>query len=143
MVYTCGTCWKEFPAGWNARDQHCDALGHDAPNFECDECDEYFDNDNQKQYHMRNYCYADDDDFECGVCDLRFSDEEKCEDHEIDVHFYCSDCERFFKDLMSIDQVRISLERGTGSSLTVAASGLFNTLRRGATASSATICKRS
>lgn len=128
MVYTCGTCWKEFPAGWNAREQHCDALGHDAPNFECDECDEYFDNDNQKQYHMRNYCYSDDeDDVECGVCDFLFDDEEACADHEIENHFYCSECERFFKNYLNIKQVRDSLGSKAGSSLTVAASEFFNT----------------
>lgn len=143
MVYTCGTCWKGFPAGWHAREQHCDALGHDSPYFECNECDEYFDNENQKQYHMRNTCYPNEDTVECGVCDRTFPNNEKCADHEIEYHFYCCECERFFKDFMSIAQVSISLESIVDSSLTAAASEFFDTPWRTATASSATIRQRS
>lgn len=41
-MFTCGTCWREFPAGWHSRQPHMNATGHCQPDFECDSCESYF-----------------------------------------------------------------------------------------------------
>lgn len=75
MVFTCGTCWREFYAGWRARDQHCEATGHSPPRNECYECDEYFDSNADKI------------------------------DHEACEHLHCSACDRDFSTRNNVQQV--------------------------------------
>ncbi|TDZ36395.1 hypothetical protein C8035_v001721 [Colletotrichum spinosum] len=75
MVFTCGTCWREFPAGWKARDQHFNATGHDTPEYECAMCDEYF------------------------------SDDEDRVDHEVSDHLFCGECDRHFTNWNAVQQV--------------------------------------
>ncbi|EEU40700.1 uncharacterized protein NECHADRAFT_32278, partial [Fusarium vanettenii 77-13-4] len=57
-----------------AREQHCEATGHDAPEFECEVCDRYFDDDEDRK------------------------------EHEINNHLYCSDCEREFSNWNNMQQ---------------------------------------
>ncbi|GKT88819.1 zinc finger protein [Colletotrichum tofieldiae] len=52
MTFTCGTCWREFPAGWQSREQHLDATGHQIPANECDSCDRFFCNRHAVEQHM-------------------------------------------------------------------------------------------
>lgn len=51
MVFTCGTCWREFYDGWGARDQHCEVTGHSPPRHECYQCGIYFDSNEDKVNH--------------------------------------------------------------------------------------------
>ncbi|RMI99085.1 hypothetical protein BHE90_017173 [Fusarium euwallaceae] len=68
---TCGTCWREFPAGWQSRQQHMDATGHNPPDFECDTCDRYFGNQHAVNQHMTDVDHwaessgSDEPEFEC------------------------------------------------------------------------------
>lgn len=50
--FICGTCNKAFPSGRHARDRHCTALGHEAPEFECDTCPRYFKSEQGRFRHM-------------------------------------------------------------------------------------------
>ncbi|KAK5653746.1 hypothetical protein OQA88_7902 [Cercophora sp. LCS_1] len=92
-MFECGTCGKEFRAGWEAREQHCDATGHDRPRFECDTCDACFRNERALLNHMSA---KDHFTWRCGDCGEVFPDEDELEDHEIDEHLYCSECDRYF-----------------------------------------------
>jgi DNA-directed RNA polymerase subunit RPC12/RpoP len=50
--YACGTCWKTFAAGVNARDMHCNATVHRFSAFECDRCPRYFNSQAALEDHM-------------------------------------------------------------------------------------------
>ncbi|KAB5540315.1 hypothetical protein GE09DRAFT_1245347 [Coniochaeta sp. 2T2.1] len=109
--YTCGTCWKTFPAGWKARDNHCDATGHQIPRFECDRCERYFASESAREAHMwaKNHF-----DLECNICDETWPNEEDVKEHEVEEHFYCADCDRTFMNLNNIQQhLRSRIHRGT------------------------------
>lgn len=71
--FMCGTCGKVFPAGWRARDQHCDALGHQPPAFECDTCPRYFRTEHARYQHMEACGHfvveASEETHECGRSD--------------------------------------------------------------------------
>ncbi|KAK2741961.1 hypothetical protein CKAH01_01388 [Colletotrichum kahawae] len=67
MPATCGTCNREFWAGWRARDQHCNATGHSPPRFECYSCDDYFVDSEDKQEHEA------EEHLHCGPCDRDFT----------------------------------------------------------------------
>ncbi|KAK4232745.1 hypothetical protein C8A03DRAFT_39632 [Achaetomium macrosporum] len=108
-MFTCGTCGKEFPAGYRARDQHCASTGHRPPKFECDTCDACFGSEHARWQHMRaKGHFADDDDneadWECSRCSDVFYEEEDCRQHMIECHFYCSDCDREFMNYNNIKQ---------------------------------------
>src|SRR5690242_19099689 len=51
-MYECGDCYKAFPAGWRARDQHCNMTGHCRPAFECDTCHADFGSEQDGGQHM-------------------------------------------------------------------------------------------
>ncbi|KAH7150369.1 hypothetical protein B0J13DRAFT_287648 [Dactylonectria estremocensis] len=94
-MWPCGTCGREFDAGWDggfeARDQHCRALGHSIPHFE------------------RNYAY------ECSCCDGRFKTDAKRKDHEHSDHLYCAECDRDFDNWNNIQQhLNSSRHRASG-----------------------------
>ncbi|CAM1511829.1 Fc.00g093420.m01.CDS01 [Cosmosporella sp. VM-42] len=78
MVFRCGTCWRSFYAGWRARDQHCEVVGHARPEFECDTCDEYFDDEHDRREHMDDEAHWDQDAVECMYCDLMFLERGAC-----------------------------------------------------------------
>ncbi|KAK4034872.1 hypothetical protein C8A01DRAFT_48822 [Parachaetomium inaequale] len=118
-MYECGTCGKEFYAGWQARDNHCRSTGHRAPEFECDTCDRYFASEQSCLQHMdaKNHHFNDDhesseyssessdesyEEWCCDMCSEYFDTEEKCHRHEIVEHFYCSDCGRSFVNYKGI-----------------------------------------
>ncbi|KAK4153987.1 hypothetical protein C8A00DRAFT_43171 [Chaetomidium leptoderma] len=122
-MYECGDCGKAFPAGWKARDQHCNMTGHDLPEFECDTCDAYFGSEKARRQHMSakghfsnqydsssnggssNYGYYDDDqDWECALCDFCFGTEDGCNQHMVEDHLYCNDCDRSFMNYNNIKQ---------------------------------------
>ncbi|KAK4124525.1 hypothetical protein N657DRAFT_644765 [Parathielavia appendiculata] len=73
-MFECGDCGRAFPAGWRARDQHCEATGHSRPEYECDICDAYFDSEYSRRQHM------------------------------IQDHLYCCDCDRYFQNFNNIKQ---------------------------------------
>ncbi len=113
-MYGCGTCGKLFPAGYEARENHCWAKRHAPPRFECDDCGEGFGNQQALDQHiLAGDCSSDgesdgsssDDDYVCLICDAEFSNEEDCEDHEVDFHFYCRDCDRDFSTWNGIQNV--------------------------------------
>lgn len=113
-MYECGTCGKAFRAGLQAREQHCDATGHSPPRFECDSCDAYFRSERAMLQHMSatghfddDSNYDDDSDYgvECTHCDLTFDTLDQREDHEVEDHFYCHDCDRTFVNYGAIEMV--------------------------------------
>ena len=110
MVFYCGTCGKDFLAGRFAREQHCNALSHDRPAFECDTCSDCFDDEEARRWHMRNYNHWHPDAVECRLCIDKFLDEEERQVHELIEHLYCVDCQRGFQNHHNIRQV-ISLIR--------------------------------
>ncbi|EWZ78604.1 hypothetical protein FOCG_17766 [Fusarium oxysporum f. sp. radicis-lycopersici 26381] len=78
---TCGTCWRQFPAGWQSRQQHMNATGHEAPEFECETCDRYFGSQKAVEQHMTDLDHWDESSesedivYECDHCDDKFDDE--------------------------------------------------------------------
>lgn len=108
---TCGTCWRVFTAGWRSRQQHMDATGHNAPDFECDTCDRYFRSQHAANQHMTDVNHwaesseSEVPEFECNHCDVAFDDEDDLRDHEVKEHFYCDPCNRYFKNWNNINQV--------------------------------------
>jgi uncharacterized C2H2 Zn-finger protein len=116
-MFECGDCGKAFPAGWRARNQHCDATGHSPPGYECDTCDAYFSSDQARWQHMRakghfhqNESSSGDDGcygyWECDRCDDTFDTEAEYSEHMVDDHLYCQDCDRSFMNHNNIKQVR-------------------------------------
>jgi DNA-directed RNA polymerase subunit RPC12/RpoP len=109
-MFTCGTCWRQFPAGWQSRQQHMNATGHEAPEFECKTCDRYFSSQKAVQQHMNHLDHWDESSeseyivYGCDHCDDEFDDEDELHDHEARDHFYCVVCSRTFQDLHSITQ---------------------------------------
>jgi hypothetical protein len=122
-MYACGTCGKEFWAGWKARDNHCRSTGHRAPKFECDTCDRCFSSEQARLNYMdaKNHHFNDDyasseytsdsseegcEEWYCAMCTAYFDTEEECQDHEVQEHFYCCKCERSFVSYNGIKNVR-------------------------------------
>lgn len=101
--YECGTCRKVFPAGWHARENHCRSTGHQRPAFECYTCERNFGSEAARFQHMnaRNH-FA----HECGICAETWPTEEQLEEHVVEDHFYCGDCNRQFQNLNNIKMVR-------------------------------------
>lgn len=105
MVFFCGTCWRCFPTGWKARDQHCDATGHEPPEFECDTCDRWFGDEIRRQDHMTRHRHWDPDAVECRCCTQMCADESDRSRHELRTHLYCYDCDRWFQNYNNVKQV--------------------------------------
>jgi hypothetical protein len=115
-MFECGDCGKVFPAGWRARDQHCEATGHSRPEYECDTCDAYFGSEYARRQHMTAkghfYDNSSSDSYrasswDCPQCDDCFDTEEECDEHMVEDHLYCCECDRFFMNYNNIKQVRI------------------------------------
>ncbi|KAJ0160502.1 MDS1 and EVI1 complex locus protein EVI1 [Colletotrichum tanaceti] len=110
MTFTCGSCWREFPAGWHSRQQHLDATGHDVPDNECDSCDRYFGSRQAVEQHMNALCHWTQDsssegaEYQCDDCSDCFSEEEDLHDHEVRDHYYCDPCDRYFQNHNNIRQ---------------------------------------
>ncbi|KZL64275.1 zinc finger protein [Colletotrichum incanum] len=110
MTFTCGTCWREFPAGWQSREQHVNATGHQIANNECEFCDRFFCDRHAVGQHMdalghwANDVSDDDTEYECGDCSVCFSDEENLREHEVQGHYYCKPCNRYFQNYNNIRQ---------------------------------------
>ncbi|KAK4452196.1 hypothetical protein QBC34DRAFT_399420 [Podospora aff. communis PSN243] len=100
-MFECGTCGKEFPAGWRARENHYKSTGHLPPAFECDTCDAWFRSNNAKWQHMavKNHfawrCRDPD-------CEQTWPTEEQLKEHEIEDHYLCNKCDRYFSNLNNI-----------------------------------------
>lgn len=113
MTFTCGICWREFPAGWRSREQHFEATGHEEPNFECDTCDRYFGTQNTKNQHMTALNHWRE--YECDDCSDGFYDEDDLRNHEASKHFYCDPCDRYFDSYNSIKNVGSYISMSDGS----------------------------
>ncbi|KAK4130590.1 hypothetical protein BT67DRAFT_410561 [Trichocladium antarcticum] len=114
-MFECGSCVRAFPSGWRARDQHCNATGHDLPAFECDTCDLYFPNERLRLNHMRynghfqdnaSSCSSIAGEYECNQCSWSFHTEDDRNKHYIEDHLYCEDCDRNF---ISLNNIRMHL----------------------------------
>lgn len=101
--YECGSCWKSFPAGWTARENHCRSTGHSRPTFECDSCHRNFGSETARFQHMDATNHFD---HECSICDETWPTASERKTHEIEEHFYCLDCNRSFQNLNNIQMVR-------------------------------------
>lgn len=100
--YECGTCGKAFPSGSRARDNHCNATGHEPPQFECPTCSRWFYSPNARRQHAND---ANHWPIECSVCDETFATQEACEEHEQDWHLYCGPCGRYFQSANNLKMV--------------------------------------
>ncbi|KAF4974952.1 hypothetical protein FZEAL_8215 [Fusarium zealandicum] len=138
MVFECGTCDRQFLAGWRARDQHCQATGHTPPRFECDVCDEYFCDDEDRVNHMYYNDHWAEDALECAVCPLKYRGS-ALREHEAQAHLFCSECDRYFQNHNNIQQ-HFKSSRHRTSDLSCpfcnkacnTATGLVHRLERGA-----------
>ncbi|KAH6895885.1 hypothetical protein B0T10DRAFT_456131 [Thelonectria olida] len=101
---TCGTCLREFPAGYQARARHCEVKGHSIPEFECDTCSDYFGDEWDRRDHMDFEDHWNPNSPQCTVCYDKFPTDEELEEHEIQIHLYCADCMRFFRTRNGIRQ---------------------------------------
>lgn len=127
--FECGTCLREFPAGWKSRNQHCEQVGHQSPEWECDRCHLYFGSETGKVHHMQavnhfaHACQLCDVTLptearltehelkahyhKCGFCDEQFHRDNGAElqKHELERHFYCCECDRMFQDSREVKVV--------------------------------------
>ncbi|KAL0932190.1 zinc finger protein [Colletotrichum truncatum] len=109
MTFTCGTCWRQFPAGWHSREQHLNATGHGIPLYECDTCDRYFNSQHSVDQHMNALDHwaqpaTPHTYWECDRCSDCFCDEEELQEHELEDHCYCKPCGRFFQNRNNLQQ---------------------------------------
>ena len=100
----CLTCGKSFAAGWAARDAHCNALGHEAPEFECASCPKWFMSRRACEQHMDDTNHWP---YVCQFCDESWPTREQCDEHEADEHPYCEDCDRTFQSQSALNAVSI------------------------------------
>ncbi|KAK9421795.1 hypothetical protein SUNI508_05396 [Seiridium unicorne] len=91
--FTCGSCWKAFPAGWQARENHLSATGHHAPTYECDACPRYFASEAARHQHMNTLNHFE---WECAICNETWPTREQRTEHEQEDHDYCRACKRTF-----------------------------------------------
>lgn len=88
-----------------------DALNHYAPDFECDTCDRYFGSQHAVEQHMNDKDHwgqsdeSDEPEYQCDDCDDAFYEEDSLRDHEVEEHFYCDPCDRYFQNWNNINQV--------------------------------------
>ncbi|KAF4335070.1 zinc finger protein [Fusarium beomiforme] len=131
-MYTCGTCWRQFSSGLQARQQHMNATGHEPPSFECDRCDRYCGTREAIEQYMNDMGHWDESSeseepgesdqsegtfYECDHCDHTFEQEDNLHDHEAKQHFYCVACECPFQYWNSISQVRMTLSTRSSCSI--------------------------
>ncbi|KAK4215709.1 hypothetical protein QBC37DRAFT_398450 [Rhypophila decipiens] len=83
QYFCCGACPQTFSQGWEARDKHCDATGHDKPQFECARCPEWFASQAEVDTHMES---ANHWPYLCQFCDLSWPIEDQCVEHETEAH---------------------------------------------------------
>ncbi|ROW13248.1 hypothetical protein VPNG_04825 [Cytospora leucostoma] len=134
--YECGSCDREFPAGLHARENHCRSTGHARPRFECDSCCRWFNSEKARWQHMSDTNHFA---YECSQCNETYPTTEEVTEHEIDDHYYCADCDRFFMNRNNIRMhLNSSVHRGSSTicplcktSFTTA-SGIVHHLERGA-----------
>lgn len=102
--FECGTCGKAFPAGWQARDKHCNALGHHPPAFECYTCPRILRSERARYQHALDLNHFEN---ECSLCDETYPTPEEQTAHEHEDHLYCRDCKRYFQSYHNLKQVSI------------------------------------
>ncbi|KAM4061858.1 putative zinc finger protein [Hirsutella rhossiliensis] len=101
--FECGTCGKTFPAGWRARDNHCNSTGHSRPSFECDVCPRWFGSQQACNQHMRDTGHWQTvERYECACCYDTWPTEEQCTEHEHQDHNYCAECNRTFQNFNNL-----------------------------------------
>ncbi|KAI1503082.1 hypothetical protein F5X99DRAFT_133938 [Biscogniauxia marginata] len=109
-MWTCGTCGREF-ATCKSRQQHMDALCHSMPPHECDTCERYFGSRRVVENHMNALGHWN---YECDFCYEKFSVVEELNEHEIEDHYYCSDCDRTFMNYNNVKMhLNSRIHRGT------------------------------
>lgn len=105
--YECGTCGGTFPAGWRARDNHCNSTGHSRPSFECDVCARWFGSQLACNQHMRDTGHWPTvEQYECACCYDTWPTEERRTEHEHQHHSYCAECNRTFQSFNNLTMVR-------------------------------------
>ncbi|KAF3769355.1 hypothetical protein M406DRAFT_287495 [Cryphonectria parasitica EP155] len=135
-MFECGTCIKVFPAGWRARENHCNATGHRRPLFECDTCFRVCASESARRQHMKDKNHFK---WECDHCVETWPTEDALKSHEIDDHLYCADCDRHFNNDNNIRMhLRSRIHQGTDivcpfcKTRFTTATGLCHHLERGA-----------
>ncbi|KAK7981997.1 hypothetical protein PG996_009686 [Apiospora saccharicola] len=120
VTFQCPTCYKQFDS-CRAREQHMEALRHEARNFKCDVCPRSFPTRHQVEAHMRtpgNWHDAyetkgsekDGNGFcVCGTC-WRGFDDFKSRDLHLDAlnheppEFECNVCELYFQTKRQVEE---------------------------------------
>ena len=100
-MYFCDECGKQFPSGWNALENHCRDTGHYHQAIVDCYGEDFYDDYDDSDEDIDDY----DDDLECDDCDSIFDTEEELTQHEIDEHWYCSECDWYFNSHGSIKSV--------------------------------------
>ncbi|KAM4058366.1 zinc-finger double-stranded RNA-binding domain-containing protein [Hirsutella rhossiliensis] len=101
--FECDTCGKTFPAGWRARDNHCNSTGHSRRSFECDVCPRWFGSQQACNQHMRDTGHWQTvERYECACCYDTWPTEERCTEHEHQDHNYCAECNRTFQNFNNL-----------------------------------------
>ncbi|KAJ4391166.1 hypothetical protein N0V93_004782 [Gnomoniopsis smithogilvyi] len=98
----CGTCGKEFPTGWHARDQHCKATGHSPPEvYKCNRCERSFRTYDSQFQHMEAKNHFQ---YKCRQCYETWPSEEQRREHEANDHYLCAECDRKFNSRHDVRQ---------------------------------------
>ncbi|PHH85428.1 hypothetical protein CDD83_424 [Cordyceps sp. RAO-2017] len=102
--FECGTCGKEFPSGWQARENHCYSTGHAQPDHECDTCHRWFRSRAACAQHMNDtgHWVKPCRPYACSLCDDTWSSKGDLTQHEHYSHNYCADCRRVFQNLNNL-----------------------------------------
>ncbi|KAK3292808.1 uncharacterized protein B0H64DRAFT_201676 [Chaetomium fimeti] len=119
-MYVCDDCIKSFSAWWS-REQHCTATGHRPPKYECDTCDAYFGSEQARWQHMNAKCHFSSSSDggsssweKCRLCNDAFYTDKECNDHMVNEHLYCRDCDRTFMNHNNLRQhLNSSTHRGS------------------------------
>ncbi|KAH8912972.1 hypothetical protein BR93DRAFT_949028 [Coniochaeta sp. PMI_546] len=84
------------------------------PEFECDACDEYFEDNFGRSEHMEWLGHWIDSKYKCNFCLERFNCSTAQREHEVNYHHHCRVCDRTFNNLNNIKQhLNSSTHRGT------------------------------
>ncbi|KAI8631287.1 hypothetical protein F5Y19DRAFT_25785 [Xylariaceae sp. FL1651] len=103
-------CGKVFGSR-HARYQHMNALGHCLPTRGCDRCQAMFTNRSDAVSHMNFFNHWR---HECSLCTHTRSTKDDIRQHEVEAHYYCSECGREFQSLNNIKMhLNSRIHRGT------------------------------
>ncbi|KAI0100271.1 hypothetical protein GGR51DRAFT_358644 [Nemania sp. FL0031] len=101
MAWECDACYRTF-GSYRALTQHQVAVGHEEEDpfkFKCQRCSYTFRTQYAADEHMdMNNHYK----HRCSCCTTTLPTEAEIKEHEVEDHYWCSDCERGFQNYNNI-----------------------------------------